>query len=123
MIYLKYLKSTGQAVGVKTQPAKLGAPQDTDTIGFVQIESEAQAKNAWVDLDTLQIEYREPEPIDPMQGIRIHRNNLLALSDWTQLPDAPVDKTAWATYRQELRDLPETIDINNPVWPVSPADK
>lgn len=38
--------------------------------------------------------------------LRVHRNNLLAQSDFTQLPDAPVDKTAWANYRQALRDLP-----------------
>ena len=36
------------------------------------------------------------------------RNRLLAASDWTQLPDAPVDKTAWAIYRQNLRDFPST---------------
>ena len=35
------------------------------------------------------------------------RNELLQKSDWTQLPDSPADKEAWATYRQALRDLPE----------------
>ena len=34
------------------------------------------------------------------------RNEQLFRTDWTQLPDAPVDKAAWATYRQALRDLP-----------------
>ena len=29
----------------------------------------------------------------------------LADTDWTQLTDSPVDKAAWATYRQGLRDL------------------
>ncbi len=38
--------------------------------------------------------------------IKLWRNAKLAQSDWTQLPDAPVNKTAWATYRQALRDLP-----------------
>ena len=37
----------------------------------------------------------------------VKRNELLAKSDWTQLPDSPADKEAWATYRQSLRDLPE----------------
>jgi len=41
-----------------------------------------------------------------IQIIRKWRNAQLAASDWTQLPDSTVDKTAWATYRQELRDLP-----------------
>ena len=38
-------------------------------------------------------------------SIRATRNNLLSQSDWTQVLDAPVDKTAWATYRQALRDI------------------
>lgn len=37
--------------------------------------------------------------------IRVQRNQLLVESDWTQVSDAPVDKQAWATYRQELRDI------------------
>jgi hypothetical protein len=40
------------------------------------------------------------------QQIKLWRNAQLSQSDWTQLPDAPVDKAAWATYRQALRDLP-----------------
>jgi hypothetical protein len=38
---------------------------------------------------------------------RIERNARLAESDWTQVADAPVDKAAWATYRQALRDITE----------------
>ena len=36
---------------------------------------------------------------------RQRRNQLLVESDWTQLPDAPINANAWASYRQELRDL------------------
>ena len=39
--------------------------------------------------------------------IRQWRDKKLQESDWTQVADAPVDKEAWATYRQQLRDLPE----------------
>ena len=42
--------------------------------------------------------------------VREWRNRQLAASDWTQLPDAPVDATAWATYRQELRDMMQQND-------------
>jgi len=38
---------------------------------------------------------------------RAERNRLLAASDWTQVLDAPVDRTAWAAYRQQLRDITE----------------
>ena len=35
------------------------------------------------------------------------RDSLLAASDWTQLPDAPVDSASWANYREQLRDFPD----------------
>ena len=55
-------------------------------------------------------------PFDPdtvpdewlVERMRLHRDRLLAESDWTQLPDAPVDRVAWAAYRQALRDFPAT---------------
>ena len=54
--------------------------------------------------------------------IRTERNEKIAKTDWTQLPDCSVDnKTAWATYRQALRDItaqtgfPWTVD-----WPEQP---
>jgi len=55
-------------------------------------------------------------PFDPeevrsewwLERMRIHRDRLLAASDWTQIADAPVDKAAWAAYRQALRDFPAT---------------
>jgi hypothetical protein len=53
--------------------------------------------------------------------IRQWRNVQLSLCDWTQLPDSPVDKTVWATYRQELRDLPaQNPDPKLIVFPVQP---
>jgi hypothetical protein len=55
------------------------------------------------------------------QSLRTSRNRLLADSDFSQLPDAPVNRDEWATYRQALRDLPSTVDINNPVYPEQPS--
>ena len=43
-----------------------------------------------------------------VERMRLQRDRLLVESDWTQLPDAPVDRQAWATYRQALRDFPAT---------------
>lgn len=54
--------------------------------------------------------------------VRATRNNLLSQSDWTQVADAPVDKAAWAVYRQQLRDV--TAQQGFPfsvVWPVQPV--
>lgn len=55
-------------------------------------------------------------------NLRKERNYLLSECDWTQVPDAPVDAAAWATYRQQLRDLPaNTTDPRNVVWPEPPS--
>jgi hypothetical protein len=55
------------------------------------------------------------------EQIRIWRNAELARTDWTQLPDSPVDASAWATYRQSLRDLPTSVSIaDDVIIPVRP---
>jgi len=41
------------------------------------------------------------------EQIKLWRNAQLARTDWTQLADSSADKAVWATYRQELRDLPQ----------------
>ena len=54
--------------------------------------------------------------------MRTVRNQLLAQSDWTQLPDAQCDQTAWATYRQALRDFPATWkEADTANFPEAPA--
>ena len=44
-----------------------------------------------------------------VERMRLHRDRLLAASDWTQTVDDPTgNAAAWATYRQQLRDFPKT---------------
>ena len=55
------------------------------------------------------------------EEIRQIRNELLQECDWTQLGDIPNEtKTAWQTYRQELRDVTTQSNPFNIVWPVKP---
>ena len=55
-------------------------------------------------------------------AVRTDRNTRLAACDWTQLPDAPVDRDVWATYRQELRDVSSQTGFPwNVVWPSEPS--
>ena len=58
-------------------------------------------------------------------NLRTERNARLAASDFTQLQDAHLSaekKSAWADYRQALRDLPENAtDPTQVTWPVSPS--
>jgi len=55
---------------------------------------------------------------------RNRRNGMLTDSDWTQSQDSPLTdskKTEWATYRQNLRDLPGTVsDPSNVSFPPKP---
>ena len=63
--------------------------------------------------------------------LRVHRNRLMANSDWTQGADSPLStskKNEWVIYRQALRDLPAnsspTLDgpfIKDVVWPTEPS--
>ena len=65
-----------------------------------------------------------------MSHLRTERDEKLVASDWTQASDYPspvaaAKKTEWETYRQALRDLPETVDIltwpSSFTWPTEPA--
>jgi len=62
-----------------------------------------------------------PTPATLATAARNKRNALLTASDWTQVADAPVDQTAWATYRQALRDVPSQASFpENIDWPAVP---
>jgi hypothetical protein len=53
---------------------------------------------------------------------RQERNRRLAACDWTQLSDAPIqDAAAWATYRQDLRDITDQPGFPWEItWPTAP---
>lgn len=61
------------------------------------------------------------------EASRIKRNQLLADSDWTQMPDSPLTdeaKNSWATYRTALRDLTAHTDwpnLEDADWPTEPS--
>jgi len=65
--------------------------------------------------------YKAQKDAEQAKSVRATRDAKLAECDWTQVADAPVDKTVWATYRQALRDVtaqegfPWTIE-----WPEQP---
>ena len=65
--------------------------------------------------------YRAMKDAEQAANIRRTRTQMLKDSDWTQIADSTADKTAWATYRQALRDItgqtgfPWTI-----TWPDAP---
>jgi len=60
------------------------------------------------------------------EGIRATRDSKLAVCDWTQNSDSPLDedaKEAWRSYRQALRDIPEQESFPDDItWPDEPKE-
>ena len=61
----------------------------------------------------------------PWSIVRGKRDGLLRKSDWTAVTDTVLgeaEQTAWAEYRQDLRDIPQTYsaDVESVVWPNTP---
>ena len=55
------------------------------------------------------------------KSVRASRTQLLKDCDWTQIADSTADKTAWATYRQALRDITSANGFPwTMTWPESP---
>ena len=99
-------------------------PQYDKTIQtHVEIEPEfinSMWRRKWLikelsDLEKLEIRRNEE------QTVISQRNALLASSDWTQLSDVSIDKEAWSSYRQQLRDISNQSEYPfNVQWPSAP---
>jgi hypothetical protein len=74
---------------------------------------------AVVDLTAEEVQVNKQHAMDKLRG---ERNARLSACDYTQLPDFASDKTAWATYRQALRDLPANVPDARifDTWPNKP---
>ena len=86
--------------------------------GVEQIDGAWYTKYSVADMDD---ETKATKDAEQAKSVRDQRNTKLAESDWTQVADAPVDKQAWATYRQALRDI--TTQTGFPwevTWPDAP---
>ena len=88
--------------------------------------------NSLPTIDVINAKIAELDAAEPMRLLREERCRLLAECDWTQGTDVPDSiKTAWQTYRQQLRDLPSTatpvldettaVGITSVTWPTKPS--
>ena len=101
--------------GPQTQPTRY---QTSFANGVEQIDGQWFTKYSVADMDADAIAAKDAEQA---KAIRDQRNTKLSETDWTQVADAPVDKTVWATYRQALRDI--TTQSGFPweiTWPDAP---
>ena len=86
--------------------------------GVEQIDGAWYTKYSVADMDD---EAKAAKDAEQAKSVRDQRNTKLSESDWTQVADAPVDKAAWATYRQALRDVSAQADFPWTIeWPTQP---
>jgi hypothetical protein len=86
--------------GPQAQPTRY---QTAFRDGVEQIDGKWYTKYSVADMDD---ETKAVIDAEQAKSVRTARDEKLKDSDWTQIADAPVDKAAWATYRQALRDVP-----------------
>lgn len=105
--YQYSIRSGVEQLGGKWYTKYVLGPVFTDTPEATAAEQEAT--------------YKASKDADQATAVRTERNSRLAACDWTQVADAPVDKAAWATYRQELRDITSQPGFPWEItWPVAP---
>jgi hypothetical protein len=93
---------------------------------WVDCDESVVADEFWFDPADSQIKpvpAYNPTDEDIADRVRGERNMRLLTSDWTQLPDVPVEtKEQWAIYRQALRDVTNQPGFpHDVVWPVAPT--
>jgi len=123
MKFIYYSETNGEILG------QVSAPDSTNMDSFghpwIEVDEFPDFKAKVVDGQVVPL---DPDVVEALEieeawgRLRQRRSAMLFASDWTQVPDAPVNQSAWATYRQALRDLPQnTPDPRNVVWPEPPA--
>lgn len=112
------------------------APSNTTTVptpaGFVKITDAAyhelmygQSNGKKIASDEngypILIEREKPSIEYQWEIVKQRRDVLLLETDWTQLPDVPIETTEkYKSYRQQLRDITLQPDPFNIVWPIKP---
>ena len=113
--FAQYQNKENSLIKATIDGKTLSVPADPANRHYAEIVRQVEASELVVEPD--------PGPSEEQLAAqaRSQRDRMLKDSDWTQVPDAPVDQQAWKDYRQSLRDVPEQegfpTDIN---WPTKP---
>ena len=87
--------------------------------GVQEIDGQWYTKYSVADMSD---EAKTAKDAEQAKSVRTQRDEKLKDTDWTQVADAPVDKEAWATYRQALRDLTKESGFPwDMTWPTEPG--
>lgn len=131
------LNSNGPGIGyvLNNHPAYDGCPWsmgfeqgvDPDSFNYeglwwqsetVPKPTESELWDLWE--NTYRAQWQQSGYTSPWTQLRIHRDALIAKTDWWVAADRTPTAEQLA-YRQALRDLPaNTVDPENPVWPTKP---
>ena len=88
-------------------------PIFTDTPATEETPAKTAAEN--------EAAYQAMKDAEQAANVRTQRTQKLKDSDWTQIADSTADKTAWATYRQALRDITSASGFPwTMTWPETP---
>ena len=105
---------------VRVAPTERPAEDHTKNFTVTAAKIGGKWVEKWVSDGATQDEIAERTSNKTAQ-VRAERDALLSSTDYTQLPDAPVDSEAWAVYRQALRDLPTRSGFPwTMTWPTKP---
>lgn len=112
------INSLGGAVVFEGPQASPTRYQVAFADGVEEINGQWFTKYSVADMDEEAIASKDAEQAE---SVRTDRNKRLADTDWTQLTDAPVNSSAWGTYRQNLRNITEQSGFPWEVtWPTQP---
>jgi hypothetical protein len=105
---------------VRVTPTERPAEDYTKNFTVTVVQSDGKWVEKWTPTSAAQAEITERTTNKAAQ-VRAERNALLAVTDYTQLADAPGNATAWATYRGALRNLPTQAGFPWTItWPDAP---
>jgi len=97
---------------------------NSQTQKAVQDSAPALVNNVWTlgwSIQSLTQTEQDVQNIAKAKSVRSTRDTKLKDTDWTQIADATVNKTVWATYRQALRDVPTQSGFPWTItWPTQP---
>ena len=117
---LSWLPSNVWAVQWDTNKGHI-EKRDLSIVEITDITPFNTALTKWDEANTAAVAAAQPNEFT----FRQERDYLLESSDWTVLADSPLSATKqaeWKTYRQALRDLPEsTTDYANVTYPTPPS--
>ncbi len=103
----------------KYMPSSVGPNQKVE-LDEVEVLSDRVIAH-YIAVDKSQEEI-DQETAEAWAQIRRQRNQLLLACDWTQLADSSADKESWSSYREALRNVPQSfINPGDVVWPTPPT--